>query len=195
MTNLLLLCLNMFKTGLLAVGGGLATLPFLREIAVAHPEWYDLADLANMVAISESTPGPMGINMSTYAGYLVYGVPGAILSTLSLVLPSYIVILIVARVLEKFKSSTVVKGILNGLRPASIGLILAAGFSVFLIALFPGFSGSTVFHLAGITEYFNWKCALLFVAAIVSLQLPKLKDLSPIVYIIVGAIVGIVFAF
>ena len=195
MPDLLLLCLNLFKTGLFAVGGGLATLPFLRHIAIAHPEWFTLSDLANIVAVSESTPGPIGINMSTYAGFLTHGVPGAILGTLSLVLPSFIIIIIISNILEKFRTNTYVQALFNGLRPASIGLILAAGFSVLLIALFPGFTGATVLHLGGITQYFNWKCAVLFVAALGVMQIPKLKKLSPIFYIIAGAVIGILFSF
>ena len=93
--TLLLLCWSFFKTGLFAVGGGLATLPFLTEMATNHPEWFTKAQLADMIAVAESTPGPIGVNMATYAGYLTAGVPGAILATCSLVLPSLIIVTII----------------------------------------------------------------------------------------------------
>ena len=90
MKTLLLLCLNFFKTGLFAVGGGLAALPFITDMSNAHPDWFTKADIANMVAVSESTPGPIGINMATYVGFHMFGVPGAILTTFSLILPEFL---------------------------------------------------------------------------------------------------------
>ena len=97
MSDLLLMCLEFFKTGLLSVGGGLATLPFLYSMADRYP-WFDRAQLSDMIAVSESTPGPMGVNMATYAGYTTHGLLGAVLATFFLALPSIIVILIVAAV-------------------------------------------------------------------------------------------------
>lgn len=195
MSTLLLLCLNFFKTGLLAVGGGLATLPFITDMSNAHPDWFTKADIANMVAVSESTPGPIGINMATYVGYHMFGVPGAILTTVSLVLPSFIIIVILAGIMDKYSENRIVKAVFAGLRPAAIGLIAAAGFSVFLIALFPGYSGSTVFDMSGITALFSWKSLVLFALVMVATQLPKLKDLHPVAYIAIAAVVGIVFRF
>ena len=132
--TILLMCLEFFKTGLLSVGGGLATLPFLYEMADRYP-WFTRAQLGDMIAVSESTPGPMGVNMATYAGYTAFGVPGAVLATFSLVLPSILVILIVSRFLQRFQDSVLVKRILSGLRPASVGLIAAAGFGILKLAL------------------------------------------------------------
>ncbi|MBQ9270302.1 MAG: chromate transporter [Oscillospiraceae bacterium] len=128
------MCLEFFKTGLLSVGGGLATLPFLYEMADRYP-WFTRAQLGDMIAVSESTPGPMGVNMATYAGYSAFGVPGAVLATFSLVLPSILVILIVSRFLQRFQDSGLVRRILSGLRPASVGLIAAAGFGILKLAL------------------------------------------------------------
>ena len=132
----LTLFVRFFLTGLMAVGGGLATLPFLQEIG-HDTGWFTSMDLANMIAVSESTPGPMGVNMATYVGYHVgsehYGVLGGILggtvATLSLILPSLIVILIVVRVLDAFKESRLVQAIFRGLRPAYAG----SGLSVYTI--------------------------------------------------------------
>ena len=195
MKTLLLLCLNFFKTGLFAVGGGLATLPFITDMSNAHPDWFTKADIANTVAVSESTPGPIGINMATYVGYHMFGVPGAILTTLSLILPSFIIIVILVGLMDRYSQNRIVKAVFAGLRPAAIGLIAAAGFSVLLIALFPGYSGSTLFDMGGLTGLFSWKALVLFAVIMVATQLPKLKDLHPIAYIAIAAVVGILFRF
>lgn len=114
-----------FKTGLFAVGGGMATVPFLKNIGLATG-WYSQTDLMNMLAVSESTPGPIGINMATYVGFTVAGIPGAVIATIGEVTPSIIVILIVAAMLTKFRNSNYVENAFYGLRPASSGLIGAA---------------------------------------------------------------------
>lgn len=195
MNTFLLLCLNFFKTGLFAVGGGLATLPFITDMSNAHPDWFSKADIANMVALSESTPGPIGINMATYVGYHMFGVPGAIAVTLSLVLPSFLILLILAGLMDRYAKHPVVESVFKGLRPAAVGLIAAAGFSVLLIALFPGYEGSTVFDFAQLPALFSWKALLFFAVVMAATQVPKLKDLHPILYIAVAAVVGIVFRF
>ena len=113
------LFLRFFQTGLFSVGGGLATLPFLYEIS-NQTHWFSHADIADMIAISESTPGAIGINMSTYAGYITGGIFGGVLATLSLAMPSVIIILIIARLLEKFENNPYVTKAFYGLRPASM---------------------------------------------------------------------------
>ena len=105
-----------FKTGLFAVGGGMATLPFLKDIGETTG-WYTYTELMNMLAVSESTPGPIGINMATYVGFTAGGVPGAVIATLGEVTPSIIVILIVAAMLKKFQNSRLVRDAFYGLRP------------------------------------------------------------------------------
>ena len=195
MSTLLLLCLNFMKAGLFAIGGGLATLPFITDISNNHPDWFTKADIANMVAVSESTPGPIGINMATYVGYHVAGIPGAILTTLSLVFPSFVIMLILAGFMDRYSENRIVKSVFAGLRPAAIGLIAAAGFSVFLIALFPGYEGSTVFDFGQLAGLFSWKALVFFALVMGCTQIPKVKDLHPIVYIAVAAVVGIVFQF
>lgn len=131
MTLYLRLYWEFFKTGLFAIGGGMATLPFLKDIG-ATTGWFSQTDLMNMLAVSESTPGPVGINMATYVGYTVGGVPGAIVATIGEVTPSIIVILIVAAMLAKFRDSQYVANAFYGLRPASTGLIGAACAGVML---------------------------------------------------------------
>ncbi len=179
--DLLLMCLEFFKTGLLSVGGGLATLPFLYSMADRYP-WFDRAQLSDMIAVSESTPGPMGVNMATYAGFTTHGIVGALLATLFLVLPSIIVILLVARFLHRFQSSKAVQRVLSGLRPASVGLIAAAGFGILKIAL--DFSSSL--ELACIV---SWKA--LAVMVVIGLLYKFKSKWHPIIFIALGAVAGI----
>jgi chromate transporter len=134
--NLLLLFVEFFKTGLFAVGGGLATVPFIRDMLATH-NWvpnYE-AVIADIIAIAESTPGPIGVNAATYVGYLVCGIPGAILATLGLITPSVIIIILIAKAIKKYYDSYLVQSLFKSLRPAAIGLITAAGFSLLLTAL------------------------------------------------------------
>lgn len=175
-----------FKTGLFAVGGGLATLPFLQEMGL-ETQWFTTADVADMVAVSESTPGPLGVNMATYVGFKTAGLGGGIVATLGLVTPSIIIILIIARILQKFKESNAVKKVFYGLRPASTALITAAGFGVAQIALLR----TNLWKATGNpVDLFNWKLILL--AAIVWIGYRKWK-LHPIVYIGISAAVGGIF--
>ena len=128
------LFLEFFKTGLFAVGGGLATLPFLYEMG-EKTGWFTAQDVLNLLAVSESTPGPIGVNTATYVGFTTAGIPGAVVASLGLITPSFLIILIIARVLAKFRDSKLVNDIFSGLRPASTGLIAVAGWSVVQMAL------------------------------------------------------------
>lgn len=179
--TILLMCLEFFKTGLLSVGGGLATLPFLYEMADRYP-WFTRAQLGDMIAVSESTPGPIGVNMATYAGYSAFGVPGAVLATFSLVLPSFLVILIVSRFLQRFQDSVLVKRILSGLRPASVGLIAAAGFGILKLALQID---------PGADMWISWK-ALGTGLVLAGLYAVFGKKAHPILFIGLGAAAGLV---
>ena len=183
MMELLTLCFEFFKTGLFAVGGGLATLPFLTQMQQKYG-WFTAEDLANMIAVSESTPGPIGVNMATYVGYMTKGIPGALTATLSLVLPSLIIILIVAKAMDKYQNSPLVQNMFAFMRPAVTGLIAAAGFSVLKISLFK--AGAATFF-AGI----DWLAVALFIVLLVLTQVKKLKKIHPIAYIAAGAVVGI----
>lgn len=129
------LFLTFFKIGLFAVGGGLATLPFLYELANSNA-WISVEDISNLVAISESTPGPLGINMATYVGFLKSGVAGSVIASVGLVVPSIIIIVIIARFLDKFKDSRIVQDVFYGLRAASCALIAVAGIGVAKLAFF-----------------------------------------------------------
>lgn len=188
----LYLFFEFFKTGLFAVGGGLATIPFLMDIANRY-DWFTQSELTDMIAISESTPGPIGVNMATYAGYRAgyamggtpLGILGGIIATLSLVLPSIIVVLIVAKFLEKFKENKIVKNVFYSLRPAVIGLLIVSLLGVAL-PIFFDFSKTAFLEIVHIKE--------LVLFALLLFGVLKFKK-HPIVYIGIGAIVGIIFKF
>lgn len=185
-TNLLTLCFEFFKTGLFAVGGGLATLPFLSEMAEKYP-WFTHEQLADMIAVSESTPGPIGVNMATYVGFRAFGIPGAILATLSLILPSLIIIIIIAKMMNKYMSNKYVQWVFGGLRPAVTGLIAAAGWSVVELALLD----LTDFNIARFWEAINIPAVIIFAVVLFFAQFKKTKKLHPIVFIGACAVLGI----
>ena len=137
-----------FKTGLMAAGGGLATLPFLYAMA-AKTGWFTTTDIANMVAVSESTPGPLGVNMATYVGFQALGIPGGIWATLSLTCPAIIVVTCISRAMKRFEHSVTVQKIFYGLRPASSALILAAGLGVAKIAFLTVAGGAAAGWFSG----------------------------------------------
>lgn len=183
---LLRLFYEFFKVGLFSVGGGLATLPFLSELG-AKTSWFTQSDIADMLAVSESTPGPIGINMASNVGFTVAGVPGVICATLGLVAPSLIVILILMGIIKKYSDSPAVKAVFYGLRPASLALITAALVGVVRLALIN-------FGLlrSDFLGAFDYKSILL--AAAVYFAMKKIK-LHPIVFILASAAVGIIFNF
>lgn len=178
-----------FKIGLFSVGGGLATIPFLEELST-KTAWFTHADLADMIAVSESTPGPIGINMAVYCGYTSAGILGSIAAVLGIVAPCVIVVLIISAFLDSFRNSKYVNGALNGLRPASCALITSAGVSIVLLSLFNVELWKTSGHFL---DLFNWK-ALILAAAIFVLT-GKFKKLHPGIFLIASAVIGIVFRF
>ena len=181
-----------FKTGLFAVGGGMATLPFLYSMSDTTG-WFSHAQLADMIAVSESTPGPIGVNMATYVGFTAAGIPGAVIATLGLITPSIIIILIIARVLAAFRQNKYVDAAFYGLRPCSVGLIAAAGLLVVKIALFD----FDLFKQTGVLmDIFNGKAILLAAVLIVLTRYVKpLKKLHPVFFILGSAAIGALFAF
>lgn len=184
-----------FKTGLFAIGGGMATVPFLQDIS-AKTGWFTSADLANMIAVSESTPGPMGVNMATYVGYTVgsqqlggtgMGVVGAIVATLGLISPSIVVILIVAYFLKRFRDSKLVDSVLYGLRPASVALISAAGVEIVLFAVL---RVESIWRIADAS--LSWKAVVLALAVFAGTNLiPGLKKIHPIWFVVASAVAGV----
>ena len=178
----------------------MATLPFLKDIGQSTG-WYTYTDLMNMLAVSESTPGPIGINMATYVGFTVGGIPSAVIATLGEVTPSIIVILIVAMMLKKFRDNRYVNMAFYGLRPASTGLIGAACVTVVLevmtgikVLAADGALMNT-FRLAG-ESLIKWPGVLLGALLIVLTNFIRpVKNWHPIVFIAFSAVVGIVFRF
>lgn len=168
MIYLLLLC-EFLKIGLLAVGGGLVTIPFLINLSGKY-DWFSLSELTDMIAVSESTPGPIGINMATYVGYHTAGIFGAVVATLGLVLPSLIVIIAIARYLFSESKSRFLHQMLFGIRPAVLALILYAGFELAKLAIV------------------DWKTAAV---AVISFGMIRLLKWHPIVFILLAAVCGI----
>jgi len=188
MNILIRLFYEFFKTGLFAAGGGLATIPFLYDIA-DKTGWFTNGDLADMIAISESTPGAIGVNMASYVGFTVYGIIGCIIATLGLILPSVVIILIISKVLDKFKDNEKVKAVFYGLRPASVALVSAAGIEVVKITLI---RLDIIAKSNNILLWFNWKSVLF---TFLLYYLVKKFNWHPVFYILLSGIVGILFAF
>ena len=186
------LFLEFFKTGLFAVGGGMATVPFLYDIS-DKTGWFTHDTLADMIAVSESTPGPIGVNMATYVGFTTAGIPGALCATIGLVTPSVIIILIVARFLANFNDNKYVKAAFYAIRPASTALIAAAGVLVLKIALL----NVEAYEQSGaVSALFEYKSILLAAAVFVLTNFVKpVKKLHPVIFIALSAVTGIVFNF
>ena len=193
MILLLRLYWEFFKTGLFAVGGGLATLPFLSQMA-DKTGWFTQNELMNMVAVSESTPGAMGVNMATYVGFVTSGIPGALFATIGLITPSIIVILIIASFLKAFRQNRYVDSVFGCLRPASTGLIAASGLSVAALTFFG--NNTLSFSPAALLSALNWKAVVLAAfLLLVTRCVKKTKGLHPIIWIALSAVVGIAFHF
>ena len=181
-----------FKTGLFAVGGGMATLPFLYDMS-DKTGWFTYSQLADIIAVSESTPGPIGINMATFVGYNTAGVPGAVIATAGLVTPCVIVILIIARFLKEFRQNYYVDAAFYGLRPCSVALIAAAGMLVVKMELFNFDLFSQTRKLADI---FDLKAiALAAVLLLLTRKISFTKKLHPIFFIAASAAVGVLLKF
>lgn len=184
------------KTGLFAIGGGMATVPFLREIA-DKTGWFTAGQLADMIAVSESTPGPLGVNMATYVGYTVgstqlgspwMGIVGAVTATLGLIFPSIVIVLCISFFLKRFRTSTLVDAALYGLRPASVALISAAGVEIVLFAML---RVDSIYQIGA--AQLSWKSVALAAGVYAGTNLiPKLKKIHPIWFILLSAIAGIV---
>ena len=186
---LLRLFFEFFKTGLFAVGGGLATIPFLRDMGAATG-WFTDTDLTTMIAVSESTPGPIGVNMATYVGFQTAGFPGAVIATLGLITPSVIVIIIVAGILNKFRQSRTVDAVFKGLRPASTALIAAACFTV-AVSVFVRVDMDPA--ALGHTFSLHWISLALSAVLFFAMRTKAGKKLHPFVFIAAAALLGILF--
>lgn len=169
---LLELFINFFHIGVFSFGGGYATLPFLYEIAENH-SWYSIDDLTNMIAVSSITPGPVGINMATFAGFKTEGILGSLIATTAIILPSLIFVVLVSKVLNKFCDNKFVKSIIYVLKPLGCGLLAATGVNLLI---------KNNLNVAG--------AIFLLILIYVSTR----KKLSPIFYLGSGAILGLISA-
>lgn len=185
--------IEFFKTGLFSIGGGLATIPFLTAMGEKWG-WFTNETLGNMIAVGESTPGPIGVNMATYVGYTVgmdkYGIWGAFLggfiATFGLVLPSVIIILIVARILKAFQENKIVKRSFYSIRPAVIGMVATVAVTMIKNAVFTHQSKN-------ILKMIDIKAAILFAVLMIATNIKPIKKLHPIFFILIAGIVGAIF--
>ncbi len=181
----LLLFLEFFKIGLFAIGGGPATLPYLMELT-EHYDWFTMSDLSNMVAVSQSTPGPLGLNMATYAGYQAGGLWGGVVATLGLVLPSIIVITLIAKFMQDFSERFVVKSAFYGIRPAVTAVIAVAVVGLFQMALITGNTTSYPIAIGPL---------ILSILIFGLLQIKKLRGMHPVFWFVIAAVIGILLKF
>ncbi len=178
LNNLFMLFFEFFKIGLFTIGGGLASIPFLNNLSKIHPEWITQVDISNMIAISQSTPGPMGVNMATFTGYKVAGILGGVVASIALALPAFIIIIIISKYLKSFNEKWYVKDAMYGLRSIVLALIIFAVSKVFII---------TLLNADYSVKYLEIVLYLIFVV------LYKKIKLHPMIYIVAGAIIGIIF--
>ena len=172
MSTLIIMFLEFFHIGLLSFGGGYATLPFLYHIAEKY-DWYTTKHLADMIAVSSVTPGPVGVNVATYAGFITSGVKGAFIATFAVVLPSFIIVIILSKFLEKFKTNKYIQSVIYVLKPVGCGLLAAVGVDMFV----KNASFITIF-LIGILFF---------------LSLTEKRD--PVFYIVLSGIIGLIFGY
>ena len=180
--SLFMLYIEFFQVGLFAVGGGLATLPFLFRMAEKY-DWLSPEQIGNMLAIAQSSPGPIGVNMSVQAGFSAAGIPGAVIAALGLTSPAIVIIVIVARMLTTFKENKNVTAVFSGLRPAATGLLSVAALGVWKLSLYnPAFT--RWYEILRLKE-----TALLI---ILYFGIKRFK-FHPIIYIFIAGAAGIVF--
>lgn len=183
------LFLEFFRVGLFSIGGGLATLPFLYDLS-SRTGWFTAGDVADMIAVAESTPGAIGLNMATYAGYITGGIPGGVVASLGLIAPAIIIIYLIAKALKKFQENPYVQYALYGLRAASLAMITAAAWHVFKISIL----NLDAFAASGsITDLIVFKALILGVALYAAMK--KFTKLHPIAFIAASAVIGILLHF
>lgn len=186
MNNLVwLLFYEFFKIGLFAVGGGPATIPYLMDLAEKY-DWFSMQDVTNMIAISESTPGPLGLNMATYVGTHALGILGGAWASIALTIPSIIIIILVAKFLNNFSQNRWVKAAFYTIRPAVAGLIAAAVCNVFQVTVLAEEAGKTTLAV----ETF-----IVFLVTFLLMFHKKLKKIHPALWFLAAAVIGCVFRF
>ena len=180
--NLFLIYLLFFQIGIFAIGGGLATLPFLYEMADKY-EWLSREMIGNFIAIAQISPGAIGVNIAVQTGFQYGGMPGGLLAALGLVSPAIIIITLIARVMQSFRENRIAVSVFSGLRPAAAGLLASAGLNTLMLALYN--KDAAAWH-----EILRVKESVIF--AVIFLLLLRFKG-HPVIYIVCGAIAGILF--
>jgi chromate transporter len=188
--NLLLLYLEFFKVGTFAVGGGLATLPFLFLMAndrftfIQQTGWLNTEQISNFLAIAQCSPGAIGVNVVAQTGYQYGGIGGGICAVLGLISPAVIIIAVISRALQSIKENKIALAVFSGLRPAATGLLCAAGWSVWRLSLYnPGMAATVAWH-----EYIRWQETI--ITAALFLLIVRFKS-HPIICIALGALAGV----
>ena len=185
----LIIYYEFFKIGLFAIGGGYATLPFLYYLSEKY-NWFQVKELTDMIAVSNITPGPIGINMATYAGYKIAGVLGSIIATIAIITPALIIVMLIIKLLKQFKESKTLESILSGLRPAGCAMITAIGIKLFSNNILNVYSS----NFKTIIEQFNldYKALTLFILLLI---ISQNKKIDPLFYIFSGAAFGCIVYF
>ena len=181
--NLLNLLIGFLKVGMFAFGGGYAAVPLIRDVVLSYG-WLDQDMLTNMIAVSESTPGPIMINLATYVGSTQVGIPGALIATLAVILPSFIIILIIVKLEKKLLKNRYIQAVLSGVKPCVIGIIGATGAYMILQHVFTAFPGGTVNTTALAVT------AVLAVVYFGSRKITK-RGISPVALIGIAALAGV----
>lgn len=180
---LLQLFVSFFQVGLFTIGGGYAALPLIQQQIVDIHGWLSLKEFVDIVTISQLTPGPIGINAATFVGTKVAGIWGAVISTIGCVTPSIIIVLILARIYVKYRDLTLLKGVLGGLRPATVALITSAGLSIIATSFFGTKLTEIVWQNTDIIAI------IIFIVALAVMRLKKKID--PILIIFGAGVFGL----
>ncbi len=181
----LYLFLEFLKIGLFSFGGGYATMPFLYHMSETYG-WFSLSELSRMLAISSITPGPVGLNVATFAGFKTAGITGSITATLAIMLPSFVIVIFISKMLKKFSDNFYIKSALYALRPAAAAMIAAVGIRLF--------KDSIITNTASVSaiNFIDIKALILFLFLFaISLKLKR----DPLIYLLIGGICGILLHF
>ena len=185
--NYLILFLEFLKIGLFTFGGGYAMIPLVKETVLKHG-WMDEAQFLNMIGVSEVTPGPIAINMATYVGSTQGGFLGALLCTLGVVLPSFIIMLLISILLKKYMKNKYVQSALSGIKFVAVALISASALTIFADVLFPYSIGETVSVTPNLVAI---KMFVIIIAGYFLMKLVLKRKPGPILVIVMSAIVGL----
>ena len=176
-------CLELFwcflKVGLFSFGGGYASMPLIQEQVVSSHGWLSMGEFTDLVTISQMTPGPIAINSATFVGIKIAGIPGALVSTIGCILPSCIIVMLIAKLYLKYRTVNMLQSVLNSLRPAVVAMIASAGISVLITAFW---GSAELISLAGT----NWILVIIFAACVVLLR--KFR-MNPILVMVLAGVV------